>query len=333
MKTKAHVAAKDFETLMAAGNTSPSGIWSNGDTMFVSDANHKKIFAYNMPASEGVTVRLPKPVVDTPAFDRDSEGDFTGLAAAENNVPWGIWSDWSTIWVADYEDGKIYAYDLKSKARAANHDFDTLRAAGNENPTGIWSDGETMWVLDPANNNTIYAYHTESKARDPSKDFRIGSFAGNLAMRDIWSDGQTMWVTAFRGTSRNSPSHIYAYDMETKRRVEDKEFGTLTAAGNHRPRGIWSDGVTMWVADANAVKIYAYDMKTKARVAAKEFETLGAVGNSPYGIWSNGATMFVSDANHDKIFAYNMPPATDTHVELPESDKEEITIVEDVTSN
>ena len=106
--------------------------------MLVSDHNDDKIYAYNMPSAPGVSIQPPKPVVDTPAFERNAAGDFTGLAAAKNNVPQGIWSDWATVWVADSEDNKIYAYDLKAKARAANHDFDTLYAAGNTNPTDIW---------------------------------------------------------------------------------------------------------------------------------------------------------------------------------------------------
>ena len=71
--------------------------------------------------------------------------------------------------VADHEDGKIYAYDLRTKERRENLDFNTLGAAGNANPIGIWSDGETMWVLD-VEDRRVYAYHTESKARDSARN-------------------------------------------------------------------------------------------------------------------------------------------------------------------
>ena len=74
------------------------------------------------------------------------------------------------------------------------------------------------------------------------------------------------------------------------------DFNTLTASGNTRPRGIWSDGETMWVADWLDEKVYAYDMTTKARVSRKEFNTLTAAGNTwPQGIWSDGTTMWVAD--------------------------------------
>ena len=95
---------------------------------------------------------------------RDSGKDFSTLEIAENNNPWGIWSNGTTMWVADSDDDKIYAYNLGDTkqefgCRVSNKDFDTLKAAGNLNPHGIWSDGETMWVVDGKYNyNNLYAY-------------------------------------------------------------------------------------------------------------------------------------------------------------------------------
>ena len=325
LKTKAQVPAKDFETLKAAGNTTPFGVWSNGTTMRVSDATADKIYAYNMPSAPGVSIQPPKPVVETPAFDRNAAMDLTGLAAAKNNYPLGIWSDWATIWVADPEDDKIYAYDLKTKARAANHDFDTLHAAGNDSPAGIWSDGVTMWVAD-SQDKRVYAYHAESKARDPAKDFSVGG--SSTVLTGIWSDGATMWI------ADSHADKIYAYDLKTRAQASGKDFATLKGAGNIQPASIWSDGKSMWVADSTDQKIYAYDMTTKAQVPAKDFETLKAASNNnPFGIWSNGTTMLVSDHNDDKIYAYNMPPAADTHVEPPESDTDEIATIQGSASN
>ena len=47
----------------------------------------------------------------------------------------------TTVWVVDYSDEKIYAYNLATKARDSAKDFNTLTAAGNDDPYGIWSDG------------------------------------------------------------------------------------------------------------------------------------------------------------------------------------------------
>ena len=235
------------------------------------------------------------------------EGDLTpfawnpakGFLLDANNAPVGIWSDGTTMWVADWDDGKIYAYDLASKARDASKDFNTLDAAGNNYPGGIWSDGTTMWVADDFNNK-IYAYDLASKARDASKDFDTLAAAGNNYPAGIWSDGTTMWVADF------TDGKLYAYDLASKARDASKDFDTL-AAGNNLPSGIWSDGTTMWVAGWLDGKLYAYDLASKARDASKDFDTLDVVGNnSPLGIWSDGTTMWVADLSDGKLYAYDL---------------------------
>ena len=156
----------------------------------------------------------------------------------------GIWSDGITMWVADYEDDKLYAYLTGSRAWDASRDFDTntLRAAGNRAPTGIWSDGITMWVADYGDDK-LYAYDLARKARDSAKDFDTLKAAGNEDPVGIWSDGTTMWVVD------DGDVKIYAYDLASKARVPARDFETLQAAGMFHPRGIWSDGDTMWVSE------------------------------------------------------------------------------------
>ena len=226
--------------------------------------------------------------------------DFDTLSSAGNTEAIGIWSDGTTMWVADYVDDKIYAYSMSTKARDISKDFNTLIAAGNRIPYGLWSDGTTMWVSD-VGADKIYAYSMSTKERDIAKDFNTLIAAGNRIPAGLWSDGTTMWV------SDGGADKIYAYSMATKARDNAKDFNTLIAAGNSEPHDIWSDGTTMWVADWIDDKIYAYSMSTKERDSAKDFDTLIAAGNRhPDGLWSNGSTMWVSDYGADKIYAYSM---------------------------
>ena len=240
-------------------------------------------------------------VQETGDYERDSDKDFNTLAAAGNGGPAGIWSDNTTMWVADYSDDKIYAYNLSTKARDSAKDFNTLAAAGNEGPAGIWSDNTTMWVADYSDDK-IYAYNLSTKARDSAKDFNTLAAAGNEGPAGIWSDNTTMWVADY------SDEKIYAYNLSTKARDSAKDFNTLAAAGNEGPEGIWSDNTTMWVADYSDDKIYAYNLSTKARDFGKDFNTLDPAGNEgPAGIWSDGTTMWVADYSDDKIYAYDGP--------------------------
>lgn len=64
--------------------------------------------------------------------------------------------------------------------------------------------------------------------------------------------GESLEVVDFAG--------IKAYSMSTKARDSAEDFNTPTAGSESRfPQGIWSDGTTMWVADALDKKIYAYN--------------------------------------------------------------------------
>ena len=110
----------------------------------------------NCSSGVRVTVEQTDPAA---AFARNPALDFNGLSAAKNNHPVGIWSDGTTMWVADTADDKIYAYNLGTKARDAGKDFNTLAGAGNNNPEGIWSDGTTMWVVDHARRQNLRLRH------------------------------------------------------------------------------------------------------------------------------------------------------------------------------
>ena len=48
-------------------------------------------------------------------------------------------------------------------------------------------------------------------------------------------------------------------------RVRDEEFTELTTASNNSPRGIWSDGEVMYVADESDNRVYTYNMPARDR--------------------------------------------------------------------
>ena len=88
-------SGKDLSDTVLHGalNHDPSGIWSDGRTMWVSDFSDDKIYAYNMSNKS-----------------RDSSKDITLYSA--NGRPYDIWSDGRTMWVLDFDDSKLYAYRI-----------------------------------------------------------------------------------------------------------------------------------------------------------------------------------------------------------------------------
>ncbi len=231
------------------------------------------------------------------AQSRDSGSDFTLDAA--NGYPTGIWSDGTTMWVADFEDHKLYAYRMSDRTRDSGKDF-TLDA-DNGSPVGIWSDGTTMWASD-FTDAKLYAYRMSDRSRDSGKDFNTLSAAGNKFPEGIWSDGTTMWVA---DTGNDT---VFAYDLST--RAWDFEKDITLAAGHGSPMGVWSNGSTMWVSDWRDAKLYAYRMSDQSWDAGKDF-ALDADDESYEGIWSAGSTMWVASRDDAKLYAYDWNnPAT-----------------------
>ncbi len=270
----------------------PQGIWSDGTTMWVASiegtrpGDQQRIEAYNMSNSF-----------------RDPDKDYWTLSGAGNDKPRGIWSDGETMWVVDQTDNKFYAYHafLSPTTRNENQDFETLKAAGNNVPEGMWSDGQTLWVADDGDDK-LYAYDLATTDHIPDKDFNTLRAAGNDKPRGIWSDGETMWVA--NDGDDNSDDKLYAYDLITKTNIPDKNFNTLSAAGNNAPKGMWSDRETLWVADDSDDKLYAYDLTTKTNIPGKEITTESTdaklnVDLFKSYIWSDGITMWVSAFNRN----------------------------------
>jgi uncharacterized protein YegL len=281
-------------------NTEPGGIWSDRTSMWVIDGAERKIFAYALPEAPAAVEAFP--------FGRDPAGDLGRLNATENHHAEGIWSDGTTMWVADHDDDHVYAYRLSDGARVEELEFDLynrLLFEGNHHARGIWSDGTTMWVADH-DDDRIYAYRLSDGARIEDEEYNLRQ--DDVHTREatgIWSDAgeETMWV------ADRSDKKIYGYDLSNPNYVRlAGTIGVLDCAGNDHPRGIWSDGATMWVGDDGKDRIYAYSMRDNLRDPSKEFDILaGANNRDPRGIWSDGDTMWVADDDNDWVYAYNMP--------------------------
>ena len=226
-----------------SGHDIPTGMWSDGATLWLlddPDGAGDAVYAYSLESGER-------------AEGRDFELSET------NRAPSGVWSDRTTIWISDSGPDRLFAYDRGTGERTPERDIELDER--NAHPRGIWSDGETMWVLDNRR-EALFAY-----------DLGSGELLGECALADandgphgIWSDRTTIWV------SNDDPKRLFAYRLPMReeldaapgdralKRVQDEEFTELSKAGNNSPRGIWSDGDVMYVADENDGRVYSYNM-------------------------------------------------------------------------
>lgn len=225
----------------SSANSYPLGIWGNNTVLYVTDLLDRRVYGYNLP-SAAVNAALNFNIEDTPN---------------------AIWSDGTTIWTAEAFPASVKAYNFTTKARESSNDFNLI--VSNAHPFGLWSDGTTMWVCD-RNDGRLYAYDMTTKNHVGSRDINLmnGRRTGErYSPHGIWSDGTTMWVSDHGSVPVTGTSpRILAYNLATKRADTSKEFRTLRPAIEN-PRGIWSDGTTMYVASAdfrNQRKLTAYNM-------------------------------------------------------------------------
>ena len=108
---------------------------------------------------------------------------------------------------------------------------------------------------------------------------------------------------------------LFVYDFESGEPVAEHALDKL----NKSLRGIWSDGVTIWVSDDGAKRLFAYELDGEALTRNEDleftFRSLLKAGNgNPRGIWSDGDIMYVADEQDDKLYTYNLPDAIDARL-------------------
>ena len=192
------------DELEVAQVNSPAGLWTDGETIWVSEtgrSDYGKLFAYDLSDglriwakdvrlhtthleprsmwSDGTTVWVPY-IGDSAnylyAYGMDPDTNEIGQVVldkiisldSDNSDPMGTWSDGTTIWVSDSDDGKLYAYGLSDKSRKSSRDI-SLHSR-NEDPAGIWSDGHYIWVLDTVDKH-VYAYGLSDGRRKRAREF------------------------------------------------------------------------------------------------------------------------------------------------------------------
>ena len=128
------------------------------------------------------------------------------------------------------------------------------------------------------------------EALDPANDWPTGS----------WSDGRYLYLAQ---NGSGADDGVYAYDLATGERVEEREFAL--DGSNRAPRGIWSDGATVWVSDSGQDQLFAYDLATGERVEERDM-ALARRNRDARGIWAGDGVMWVLDGGKDSLFAYDL---------------------------
>ena len=285
-------------------------MWSDGTTLWVADnadGAGDAVYAYDRASGER-------------AEDREFALDET------NRAPRGFWSDRSVVWVSDSGRERLFAYDLATGERLEEREFELPER--NSDARGIWSDEETMWVLD-GRADALFAYDFESGDCSPSTPSTPPTTTPAASGPTASPSGSPT-----TGRSASSPTACPCCRMQRRtparrtprprelERVRDEEFTELSKASNNSPRGIWSDGDVMYVADESDDRVYSYNMPDAidARLASL---TLSGVDIGEFDPGRPDYEAVVADGvTETTVEAVAMQRRTDVAIDPPDADVE-----------
>ena len=207
----------------------------------------------------------------------------------------------ATVTAEDGVTARTYAVTV---ARAGSAAWGTHRPerdidlGGSGESTAVWSDGATLWALADWDGGAAQAYELATGARLRSRDLSLDDGFSQTA---LFSDGATLWAPSFYGGAR-------AYALADGARLAERDLdAALSAAGNERPSGLWSDGSIWYVSNLDDARLYAYAADgTRLESLEFGFRTGDVQGGWPWGLWSDGETLLTSWHGRGRVLAYRL---------------------------
>ena len=138
------------------------------------------------------------------------------------------------MWVADWDDKKLYAYSLESDGtnhqRLSNRDISL--AGSNNQPRGVWGSNTTIFVVDK-DDTYVYAYNTTDGTRLRDEEFDLAN--GNGHPWGIWGQGTHVWISDI------NDKMLYVYERNPNSSTHgdrNQELEIRLPGNNGQPRGI-----------------------------------------------------------------------------------------------
>ena len=333
----------DKEFPLASSNGSPKGMTGDSDTIWIADDGSHRIFAYRKDAG-----------------DRVLTSELNDLADAEDIE--GIWTDGTIMFAVDPVDDRLYAYDLNGSQRwtPAEMDLGADNGVSLTDAAGIWSDSQTIWIIDNTTGvDAAQAYYIPqpgpglsgltAHSNSPTTGLATAHIAyPDSASRFIYlrhrANTTSTWeqhavsISAADGSfvlTRLRIDHTYtlqaslnssfptASTVTTVLEVRPAHTDFALAPGNGHPRGMWSDGTTVWIANdgfGSNNRIYAYDLATGAHNQDKSFDLDPDANGAAGGVHGTSNVLYVTDARTDRILAYSIEEGANYGTRIPAKD-------------
>ncbi len=261
--------------------------------------------------------------------------DGTGPSAQFVN-PVGVTTDGTNVYVTDNLNNTIRKVEIATGVTTTVAGMvgmtgtadGTGSAARFFSPTGITTDGKKVYVADGGNHMirqidiATSVVTTLAGGTGPGTTDGVGAAARFFGPHGITTDGTSLFVADTRNNT------LRKIDIASKTvttlagsgQAVDVD-GTGLAAGFNSPKGITTDGTSLYVSDFGAntlrkVRIADATVTTLAGTAgqAGTADGVGAAArfNSPTGLTTDGTSVFLADSNRNTVRQIVLATATVT---------------------
>ena len=304
---------------VAAVNSSGTGTLSSEDN---ATAGASQMIGGSMQGNELNLTTVVTTFAGTGSGPSPSVND-TGIHATFN-IPWGITSDGTNLYVVDYGNHLIRKIVISSgvvttvagTGSTGSADGTGTSASFNQ-PAGITTDGTNLYVADESNNTIRKIVITSGvvttlagTAGSSGSTNATGASARFNGPSGITTDGTNLYVTDQSMIRKVVISTGVVTTLAGASGQTASTDGTGTNARFHTPSGITTDGTNLYVADKSGhtirkVVISSGVVTTLAGSAGSQGST-NATGTSasfqqPYGITSDGINLYVSEKEGHRI--------------------------------
>lgn len=331
-----------------------------GYTVEADDLDHNGIYVGSNAIKGGDLKNISQDIFFTP---RNAENDYPynlvdgGLPDVSTGIPtsfkpWGIAVDDDTLYLsASKVDGSdyqlaVWAYDFDDTTggvygRDSDKDFGFQTFDSWGEVRGIYLSDNRLYVAEP-HRERVPGYSLDGDWSHSWRN-RVKTHSGEQ-IEGIWADTSDADNKRLYVASRTDGSiRAYGYPGDGNTINHDGTRKIELHSDNTWPRGIWSNGAVIWVADSADSKLYAYafvdglggDGSRGDRLPDSDIE-LHRANSAPRGIWSDGRRFYVVDNYAKRVFRYpynNATPDKPANVVATATSSSEITLTWDAPTD
>ena len=249
---------RDKDITLGSVNSAPTGIWSDGTTMWVLDSTDNKAYAYSLISGA-----------------RDTGKDFnTDPCCDSQAIPVALFRDGNIFWVliSSPSSSGIDFITPHTVTTEADGSITVVRGSRTLIPSseesgrtveGMWrsTSNGNVFISQRIPNNQQRMYQATLNSRTWSRFTPTGT---PIQYYGIWGDDgrSIIWTQVSTGTGRyemRSDSIHTLLDPDTLRALTRYTFAGPQGAVVH---GMWGNSETMWIPSASDDKLYAYHIST-----------------------------------------------------------------------